>query len=34
MFGKQKLIPQVTTDSDTVFREESIGEGFKIVTDM
>ena len=24
--------PQVTTDSDTVFREESIGEGFKIVT--
>ena len=24
--------PQLTTDSDTVFREESIGEGFKIVT--
>ena len=24
--------PQVTTDSDTVFREKSIGEGFKIVT--
>ena len=22
----------MTTDSDTVFREESIGEGFKIVT--
>ena len=23
---------RVTTDSDTVFREKSIGEGFKIVT--
>ena len=31
-FGRKKLSPQVTTDSDTVFREESIGEGFKIVT--
>ena len=30
-FGRKKLSPQVTTDSDTVFREESIGEGFKIV---
>ena len=30
--GRKKLSPQVTTDSDTVFREESIGEGFKIVT--
>ena len=29
---RKKLSPQVTTDSDTVFREESIGEGFKIVT--
>ena len=28
-FGRKKLSPQVTTDSDTVFREESIGEGFK-----
>ena len=31
-FGRKKLSRQVTTDSDTVFREESIGEGFKIVT--
>ena len=31
-FGRKKLSPQVTTDSDTVFREETIGEGFKIVT--
>ena len=31
-FGRKTLSPQVTTDSDTVFREESIGEGFKIVT--
>ena len=38
-FGRKKLSLQVTTDSsssstdsDTVFREESIGEGFKIVT--
>ena len=31
-FGRKKLSPQVTTDSDTVFHEESIGEGFKIVT--
>ena len=31
-FGRKKLSPQVTTDSDTVFREESIGEGFKIIT--
>ena len=31
-FGRKKLSPQVTTDSGTVFREESIGEGFKIVT--
>ena len=31
-FGRTKLSPQVTTDSDTVFREESIGAGFKIVT--
>ena len=31
-FGRKKLSPQMTTDSDTVFREESIGEGFKIVT--
>ena len=30
--NSKKLSPQVTTDSDTVFREESIGEGFKIVT--
>ena len=30
--GRKKLSPQVTTDSDTVFHEESIGEGFKIVT--
>ena len=28
---KNLLRSQVTTDSDTVFREESIGEGFKIV---
>ena len=32
VFGKQKLSLRVTTDSDTVFREKSIGEGFKIVT--
>ena len=33
VFGKQKLSLRVTTtNSDTVFREESIGEGFKIVT--
>ena len=32
VFGKQKLSLRVTTDSDTVFGEESIGEGFKIVT--
>ena len=31
-FGKQKLSLRVTTDSDTVFGEEWIGEGFKIVT--
>ena len=31
-FGRKKLSPQVMTDSDTVFREEFIGEGFKIVT--
>ena len=31
-FGRKKLSLQVTTDSDTVFREESIGVGFKIVT--
>ena len=31
-FGRKKLSPQVTTDSDTVFCEECIGEGFKIVT--
>ena len=31
-FGRKKLSPQATTDSDTVFHEESIGEGFKIVT--
>ena len=31
-FERKKLSPQVTTDSDTVFHEESIGEGFKIVT--
>ena len=30
-FGRKKLSPQVTTDSGTVFRLESIGEGFKIV---
>ena len=28
----KKLSPHVTTDYDIVFREESIGEGFKIVT--
>ena len=32
VFGKQKISLRVATDSDTVFREESIGEGFKIVT--
>ena len=32
VFGKQKLSLWVTTDFDTVFPEESIGEGFKIVT--
>ena len=31
-YGRKKLSPQVTTDSGTVFREDSIGEGFKIVT--
>ena len=30
--GKKSYSLQVTTDSDTVFREESIVEGFKIVT--
>ena len=30
--GNKKLSLRVTTDSDTVFRKESIGEGFKIVT--
>ena len=30
--GKKNLSLQVTTDSDTVFCEESIGEGFKVVT--
>ena len=34
VFEKQKLSLWVTTDSDTVFSEESIGEGFKIVTDF
>ena len=32
VWEKKTCSPQVTTDSDTVFREESIGEGFKIVT--
>ena len=32
VFGKLKISLRVTTDSDTVFREKSIGEGFKIVT--
>ena len=34
VFGKLKITTslRVTTDSDTVFHEESIGEGFKIVT--
>ena len=32
VFGKLKISLRVTTDSNTVFREESIGEGFKIVT--
>ena len=33
VFGKLKISSlRVTTDSDTVFGEESIGEGFKIVT--
>ena len=32
VFGKLKISLRVTTDSDTVFREKSIGEDFKIVT--
>ena len=28
-FGRKKLSPLVTTDSDTVFREESIGGRFQ-----
>ena len=32
IFGKLKISLRVTTDSNTVFREKSIGEGFKIVS--
>ena len=31
-WGKKLIGLRVTTDSDAAFREECIGEGFKIVT--